>query len=382
MRIPRPNTKLFIDLLPVSTSPVQTDGNTSVVVSSRILTIGRTSKFYIQLIPSKPIERYEPLPMSYVLLTNGRITLTGQFTVQPIKECQSKSKRSIKLEEEKEEKLRTCILNGTLSIQITRAMTPYSTLLVYTFQPSFDINVIQSYRFSVANLFRDTLKLNATIVPFTLSSTMNDEEAVDSVEDLDSSSGQDDLQSIPISNRAQSKTYIELSFTGAPYSIVALNVIQYKSILQGLSNEITKERLLHYLTTYEQIPIVGMSTSKIERDEQFDLDVHKADTEDETKEHDSTSAIEWDDDDDRISDNHIEIENKNSTILFHDMIDEGEMDEASNETKSKEETMNINDELDFEILTEEESAGDKEKEVDHIRHQSMASYICILINFA
>ena len=144
----------------------------------------------------------------------------------------------------------TARVNGILLIQITRAMTPYLTLLVYTFQPAFDINIVQSYQFSVAGLFRDALKLNATIVPFASTSTMKDEVAIDSVEVLNSPRLVD-LQSIPISNCAQSKIYIELSLIRAPISIIGLNIIQHKSILKGLSNEITKERLLQYLMTYE-----------------------------------------------------------------------------------------------------------------------------------
>jgi hypothetical protein len=142
--------KLSIELLPATITPVKTDVNAP-VISTQISTVGRTSNFYVQLLPSKPVEKFEPLPMSYVLLTNGRITLTGEFTLQPTKECQTKTTRSIKPEEQMPP---ACVFNGTLPIQMTRTMVPYSTLLVYTFQPSFGFNVAESYRFSVAGFFK------------------------------------------------------------------------------------------------------------------------------------------------------------------------------------------------------------------------------------
>jgi hypothetical protein len=74
------------------------------------------------------------------------------------------------------------------------------------------------------------------------------------------SSEEVDLKSVSISTKAQGKTRVELSFTGTPGSTVGLNVIEYDAVIQGLSNEITKERLLQYLTRYEQVPIVGMPT--------------------------------------------------------------------------------------------------------------------------
>jgi hypothetical protein len=247
--------KLSIELLPSTISPVSTNVNTP-VVSAQISTVGSISNFYIQLIPSKPVEKFEPLPMSYVLLTNGRITLTGEFTVQPTKECQSKSQRSIKPEGQAPP---TCVFNGTLPIQITSLMVPYSTLLVYTFQPSFGFNVAESYRFSVAGLFQNPLVLNATIVPFTQISTIPQDYDDHLVEDY-SSPEYVDLTLVPISSRAQDKTRVQLSFTGTPGSTVGLNVIEYDAVVQGLTNEITKERVLQYLTTYEQVPIVGMPT--------------------------------------------------------------------------------------------------------------------------
>jgi hypothetical protein len=247
------NAKLSIELLPSTSAPVSNDVNTP-VVSTQISTVGRTSNFYVQIMPSKSVEKFEPLPMSYVVLTNGRITLTGEFTLQPTKECRSKAQRSIQPEEQTPP---ACVFNGTLPIQITRTMIPYSTLLVYTFQPSFGFNVAESYRFSVAGLFQSTLSLNATIVPYTTTSTMAD--------DMHSAEGRDslkdnDFKSVPISTKAQDKSRVELSWAGMPGSTVGLNVFEYDGITQGLRNEITKERLLQYLTTYEQVPIVGMPT--------------------------------------------------------------------------------------------------------------------------
>jgi hypothetical protein len=64
------------------------------------------------------------------------------------------------------------------------------------------------------------------------------------------------VKPIHISNKAQEKTRVELSFTGVPGSTVGVNVFEYHAVLQGLSNEIIKERLLKYLTTYEQVPIL------------------------------------------------------------------------------------------------------------------------------
>lgn len=254
--------KLSIELLPSTVNPVPTDVD-SQVVSSQISTVGRTSNFYVQVMPSKPVEKFEPLPMSYVVLTNGRITLTGEFTIQPTKECKIKTKRDIQPEVQRPP---VCVFNGTLPIQITRTMMPYSTLLVYSFQPSFGFNLAESYRFSVAGLFQSPLVLNATIVPYTSPSNVPEDE-FEEIDD-ESSSEDIDLKSVSISARAQDKTRVQLSFTGTPGSTVGLNVIEYDGVIQGLSNEITKERVLQYLTTYEQVPLVGMPTKK-------DLDVER-----------------------------------------------------------------------------------------------------------
>ena len=254
MPTPRRNVrgaKLTIELLPSINAPASNDASAP-VVSSQISSVGRTSNFYVQILPSKSVEKFEPVPMSYVLMTNGRITLSGEFTLRPTKECQSKATRSIQPEQQGPP---ACVFNGTLPIAITRSMVPYSTLLVYTFQPSFGFNVAESYRFSVAGLFQGSLALNATVVPYSSSRTTPEDE--DEQEDFESSE-EVDLQSVQISNKAQDKARIQLSFTGTPGASVGLNVIEYDGVMQGLSSEITKERLLQYLTKYEQVPIIGM----------------------------------------------------------------------------------------------------------------------------
>ena len=249
--MPRPRrrdtsgAKLSIELLPSTVAPVNTDVNVP-VVSTQISTVGRVSNFYVQLLPTKPLEKIERLPMSYVLLTNGRITLTGEFFIEPTKECQSKTVREIRPEEQRPP---TCLLNGTLPIHITRDMVPYSTLLVYTFQPTFGINVIESYRFSVAGLFQSSLTLNATVVPFTPSEIVIEQPRCN--EELN-------IKPVRLSEKVQDRTRVELSFTGTPDSTVGLNVVEYDAVLEGLSNDITKERLLKYLTSYERVPFYTM----------------------------------------------------------------------------------------------------------------------------
>jgi len=274
--------KLSIELSPSTTRPVETDVNMP-VISTQISTVGRTSNFYIQLVPWKPVEKFDPLPMSYVLLTNGRITCTGEFTIQPTKECQTKTQRSIKPEEQTPP---ACVLNGTLPIPITREMIPYSTLLVYTFQPTWGFYVAEAYRFSVAGLFETPLTLNATVVPYTPISTTPHDPTEDT-----SSSEDVDLKLVTISNRAQDKTRVQLSFTGTPGSTVGLNVIEYDSVTQGLSTEITKERLLQYLTTYEHVPIVGMPTMKTPTGESLKVQARGLEIEDD---HFSSTTMEMD----------------------------------------------------------------------------------------
>jgi hypothetical protein len=242
--------KLSIELLPSTVAPTHTNVNVP-VISSQISTVGRTSNFYIQLIPSKSVNKFERLPMSYVLMTNGRIVLTGQFYIQPTKECQTKTTRAVLPDQQTP---LTCVFNGTLPILITNDMIPYSTLLVYTFQPSFGLNVAESYRFSVAGLFPNSLTLNATIVPFKPMETIVDNFGF--IKEMN-------VTPILIPSKYQENTRVELSFTGVPDSTVGLNVFEYDGILQGLSNEITKERLLQYLTTYEQVPLVSMPTMPV-----------------------------------------------------------------------------------------------------------------------
>ncbi|UJR33963.1 hypothetical protein I4U23_021379 [Adineta vaga] len=210
--------KLSIELLPSIASPVATDANAP-VVSSQISTVGRTSNFYIQLVPAKSIQKFQPVPMSYVLLTNGRITRTGEFMIKPTKECQSK-KRAIKSEEPLAP---ICVFNGTLPIEITRDMVPYSTLLVYTFQPSFGLNVAESYRFSVAGLFQSTLTLNATIVPYTTTSSMVGDDLTESKEDF-SSSEDVDLRSVPLSKLAQDKNVLNFHLLAPQIQLSALTL--------------------------------------------------------------------------------------------------------------------------------------------------------------
>ena len=288
--------KLSIELMPSTNTPMNTEVNAP-VVSSQISTVGRTSNFYVQLMPSKPIEKFEPLPMSFVLMTNGRIVRTGEFTLQPTKECQSKTQRNVRPEEQTPP---TCVFNGTLPIQVTRDMIPYSTLLVYTFQPSFGFNVAESYRFSVAGLFQRTFALNATVVPYSsISATAEDM----SDEDIRESSEEMDLKSVPISQKAQDKTRVQLSFTGAPGATVGLNVIEYDGIMQGLSNEITKERVLQYLTAYEQVQITGMPTMTSESGDQKDVRSLNMEREDEYRQTRKMTGEDGDDDEMRTLEN-------------------------------------------------------------------------------
>jgi hypothetical protein len=128
-------------------------------------------------------------------------------------------------------------------------MVPYSTLLVYTFQPPFGFCVAEPYRFSVDGLFKSSLKLNATIVPFTPRETVIENSRF--MEEWN-------MKSVRLSEKVQDKTRIQLSFTGEPNSIVGLNVVEYDAVLSGLSNDMTKERLLNYLTSYVHVPFYAM----------------------------------------------------------------------------------------------------------------------------
>jgi hypothetical protein len=242
--MPRPRrhdtsgAKLTIKLLPSKVAPVNTDINVP-VDSSQFATVGRISEFHIQLILAEPVGKIERLLMSYVLMTNGRITLTGEFSIEPTKECQSKTIYEIHSEEQRPP---TYLLKGTLSIQITRDMIPYSTLIVYTFQPTFGINVIESYRFSVTGLFQSSLTLNATVIESEPTETII--ENIRCKEELN-------IEPVRLSEKVQDRTCLQLSFTGEPGSIVGLNVVEYGSVLSGLSNDMTKERVLQYFTSNE-----------------------------------------------------------------------------------------------------------------------------------
>ena len=238
------SAKLSIELLPSTIAPLHTDVKVP-VVSSQISVVGRTSHFYIQVIPGKAIDQFESLPMSFVLLSNGRVTLTGQFEVHPTKECQMKSTRSIRPEESPHPLV--CLFNGTLPIRMTREMLPYSTLIVYSFQSRFGYNLAQSYRFAVAGLFQSSLTINASIVPH-------------SPTDLNIETNEDF-----ISPRSQDRHRVELSLTGSPNSLVGVNVFEYDAVLHGLTNELTKERLIKHLLMFEDVPLDGMTGN--DRDE-------------------------------------------------------------------------------------------------------------------
>ncbi|MHC5731763.1 MAG: hypothetical protein ACYTXY_48335, partial [Nostoc sp.] len=95
--------------------------------------------------------------------------------------------------------------------------------------------------------------MNATVVPYT--STDSIDLNTDRTE-----SAEEGFKLPSVSDKAQGKTRVELSFTGTPESIVGLNVVEYDAVLNGIPNDITKERLLHYLTRYEQVPITAMPT--------------------------------------------------------------------------------------------------------------------------
>ena len=258
--MPRPRNqgaKLSIELLPSTSAPAHTDVNVP-VVSSQISTVGRTSNFYIQVLPSKSVTKFERLPMSYILMSNGRVILTGDFHLEPTKQCQSNSVRAIRPEQSSAP---MCVFNGTLPIEITREMIPYSTLIVYTFQKSsFGFNLAESYRFSVAGLFQNPLTLNATIVPY---------KATEVVLEPTKYLKEMNLKPIRFSNKVQEQNRVELSFTGPPNSIVGINVFEADGILQGLSTEMTKERLLQYLTNYEEMPLRNVSSMNMDNKKMF-----------------------------------------------------------------------------------------------------------------
>ena len=253
----RRGEKLTIELLSSKIAPANTNVNVP-VVSSQISTVGRVSNFYVQLFPSKSMEILEEIPLSYMIMTNGRMTLTGQLTIQPTKECHQRTVREIKPEQPKTP---TCIYTGSLPIEITRDMIPYSTLVVYGFNVSAGYHVVESYRFSVAGLFQNTLTLNATMVPYSPSEIV--EHHFEHLKFLRT-------KPIQIPAEAQPKSRIELSIAGTPEATVGLNIFEYDGVLQGLTNEITKERLLKYLTTYEQVAMGHLQAKSSMEQNSFD----------------------------------------------------------------------------------------------------------------
>ena len=178
--------------------------------------------------------------------TSGCSLVSGEFFIEPTRECQSNTAHAIHPEERKPP---TCLLKGTLSIKITRAMVPYSTLLVYTFQPTFGFYVATPCRFSVDGLFKSSLTLNATIVQVEPSETVIEHPRCN--EELN-------IKPVLLSPNVQDRTRVKLTFTGEPGSIVGLNVVEYDAVLSGLSNNMTKERSLKHLTSYEHESSVTM----------------------------------------------------------------------------------------------------------------------------
>ncbi|CAF4442692.1 unnamed protein product [Rotaria sp. Silwood2] len=198
-------------------------------------------------------------------------------------------------------------------IIILRDMMLYSSLFVYTFQPSFDFNIAEFYRFSLAGLFENTLELEATFVSFTSNTTMIAEE------DNSSTAGFDSLErvvleSIPLSNHGQGTSRIKLSF----------------------------KRLHQYLTNYEQVSIIGMPTIKSPSDEQIDPHTHEIDATDRTEaQYSTTTTI--------IGSNDKENQTKNidSITPFHNMNDE-----VIDEMNLRNQTVHLHENLDSEMLTE------------------------------
>jgi hypothetical protein len=247
--MPRPHRRdgsgaqLTIELSPSTVAVVNTDVNVP-VISSQFSTVGVVSNFYVQLMPKKPVEKIERLLMLYILMTNGRITLTGEFFIELKKESQPKTNSEIRPEKQRPP---TCVFQGTLPISMTSDMVPYSTLLVYTF--TFGFCVAEPYRFSVNGLFQSSLTLNATIVPFTPSETVMENRRF--MEEWN-------MKSVRLSEKVQDRTRVKLSFTGTPNSTVGLNVVEYDAVLDSLSNDMTEERVLKHFTSYEHGLFVTM----------------------------------------------------------------------------------------------------------------------------
>jgi len=133
---------------------------------------------------------------------------------------------------------------------MTREMVPYSTLLCYAFNATWGFNVAESYRFSVFGLFQNNLTMNVT------------ETKVETDTDFDPSIPRD----VKISPKAKNLNRMDLTCTGLPESIVGVNVISYDAINEALPNDITKERLLRYLTGYEFVPLPAMPMSPMKSD--------------------------------------------------------------------------------------------------------------------
>jgi len=185
------------------------------------------------------MKRYETFPLTYVVLTNGKITSTGTFNIEPTKYCTTMAPRSIQPEQEDSSKPLRCVFNSTLEIMMTRQMLPYSTLLVYGFNPVVGISVAESYRFSVDGLFRNNLTMSTR------------ERETDT-----------DQSSTPKEDIRRRGPKLDLVFNGLSESTVGVNVISYDAIVQGLPNDITKERLLRYMISYESTPLIqGMPIS-------------------------------------------------------------------------------------------------------------------------
>jgi len=187
--------------------------------------------------------------MNYVLLTNGRITSTGVFEIEPTRYCQETkiAPRTIRPETQDPSIPPQCVYNGTLELMMTREMVPYSTLLIYAFNSTWGFNVAENYRFSVYGLFQNNLTLGMA------------ERKVENMPERDSAIFRD----AKISPKARNFNRMDLTCTGLPESICGVNVISYDAISEGLPNDITKERLLRYLTAYEFVPVQAMPISSM-----------------------------------------------------------------------------------------------------------------------
>ncbi|CAF0859596.1 unnamed protein product [Didymodactylos carnosus] len=251
--------QLMIEMMPAKWGQMESKQQQQPeVISTMIASIDKPSRFYIQLLPSKSIQQHpESLNMNYALLTNGRITLSGVFRIQPTKECQTMQPRAIK-PEQTSSTAPQCVYNGTLELVMTRQMVPYSTLLVYTFNPNFGINVAESHRFAVQGLLNNNLTMNVTTHE-TMDKEGNDKKQhIDEEDILPIHVGSDNIK---VSSKAKAYKRMDLVLNGLPDSTVGVNVFEFDAVSQGLRSDITIERLLKYSTAYEYVPIKGMPTS-------------------------------------------------------------------------------------------------------------------------